>query len=300
MISGYVTRYGNAIDTASDLWKHGKKRTAALLLPWVVWTFGVRGLVLGKTDGLFDLKHIFWQMDAGYWFLITLWTIQMIFGVSQYLSGRFRKREAEFRRMGVLLFFYVLGMGVLGAVGLALGLSFFAIKQTLYYMPYYFAGYVYGQIRDRMASTPNGKRWMDAAVALCSVVWLSILFRVNLYALPDGGVSVAIRAIASLTGCVSICGLCKGLLRHGAKPAAGRGIPKLFQWAGVHSMEIYMTHYLLLCPIPWGSKPEAMSAAGIGLVAVNGAITLAMAALVIRLVSESPILRTLLYGRRPS
>ena len=77
-ISGYLTRYSNPIVDFKSLFSFIKKRTLAYLLPWVVWTIIIRGFILDEATYL-NLKYLAWHMDAGYWFLVTLWTISIIY-----------------------------------------------------------------------------------------------------------------------------------------------------------------------------------------------------------------------------
>lgn len=91
LISGYVTKYSHEIKDISSLWLYIKRRTIAYVLPWIVWSFIVRGIVFKQSD-FFNIKYIFWHMDAGYWFLATIWTISMIFGISSFVSSRFIDR----------------------------------------------------------------------------------------------------------------------------------------------------------------------------------------------------------------
>ena len=69
LISGYVTRYSKKISSGGMLWSYVKRRTMAYLLPWTVWTFLVRGILLGRVE-YFNFKTVFWNMDLVYWFLI--------------------------------------------------------------------------------------------------------------------------------------------------------------------------------------------------------------------------------------
>ncbi len=226
LISGYVTKYSRSIKDASGLWKYVKKRTVAYMLPWLIWSLLVRGVILGQHNFL-NIKYLLWHMDTGYWFLATIWTISMIFGLSTYFAGKISKGK-EIKNKTLTLLFYVVGMAVLAAVGFVFGFSFFAIKLTLYYMPFYFAGYLYGQYRERILNTKWGKQTVDAAVAACFAVWLAIMTRCYIYALSDSVMAVALRIISSMTGCIAVCGLCKGLFSNAP--------PKKISWEGTASL----------------------------------------------------------------
>ena len=67
LISGFVTKYSRPISDGKGLWKYVKRRTVAYMLPWVVWSFLVRGIIFGEDDFL-NVKHLLWNMDSGYWF----------------------------------------------------------------------------------------------------------------------------------------------------------------------------------------------------------------------------------------
>lgn len=220
LISGYVTRYSRSIGDASGLWKYVKKRTVAYMLPWIVWSLLVRGVIFGHHNFL-NVKYLLWHMDTGYWFLASIWTISMIFGLSTLFAGKITKDD-EIKNKIFTLLFYVIGMASLVAVGLVLGLSFFAIKLTLYYMPFYFAGYLYGQYRDKILKTKWGKQTIDATVAVCLAVWLLIMTRYYIYVLPDSVMAIALRIASSMTGCIAVCGLCKGVFSNAPeKPEGG-------------------------------------------------------------------------------
>ena len=209
LISGYVTKYSRPISNSKGLWKYVKRRTVAYMLPWAVWSFLVRGIIFGEDDFL-NVKHLLWNMDSGYWFLATIWTISMIFGIASFVAERLSK-ENLLKRQIVLLGFYLVGMILLVGIGAILGLSFFAIKLTLYYMPFYYAGFLYGQFDDRIKEFDAGKKIIDSVVAICFVVWLFIILRISLYEMSDGGSAIILRAAISLSGCIAVCGLCKGI-----------------------------------------------------------------------------------------
>lgn len=209
LISGYVTKYSRPISNSKGLWKYVKRRTVAYMLPWAVWSFLVRGIIFGE-DGFLNVKHLLWNMDSGYWFLATIWTISMIFGMASFIAERVSK-ENLLKKQIVLLGCYLVGMVLLVGIGAILGLSFFAIKLTLYYMPFYYAGFLYGQFDDRMKESEIGKKIIDSVVAICFVVWLFVILRFPLYEMSDGGFAIILRAATSLAGCIAVCGLCRGI-----------------------------------------------------------------------------------------
>lgn len=233
-------------------------------------------------------------MDSGYWFLATIWTISLIFGISTFLAKRFAK-DSGIKQNMLTLILYIAGMAILAGIGLLAGLSFFAIKLTLYYMPFYFAGYLYGQYRDKILETKWGKIFIDVIIACCVAGWLFVLNRYHLYALPDNGIAIVLRAISSITGCIAVCGLCKGFFSETAKPLVG-GV--FLNWCGVHSLEIYLTHYLLLTLLKMPEVPITGSIQGTALMLANYLITVALTIIVVKLANTSRILNMILYGNK--
>lgn len=290
LISGYVTKYSRPISDGNGLWKYVKRRTVAYMLPWAVWSFLVRGIIFGE-DGFLNVKHLLWNMDSGYWFLATIWTISMIFGIASFIAERVSK-ENLLKKQIVLLGCYLAGMVLLAGIGAVLGLSFFAIKLTLYYMPFYYAGFLYGQFDDRMKESETGKKMIDSVVAICFVMWLFTILRFSLYEMSDGGLAIILRAATSLAGCIAVCGLCKGIF---SEKSVGGGT---LAWVGEHSLEVYLTHYLLLSLIKLDEAPILYSPTGLSMVLVNYMITVALTVMAIVMMSQNVVLRFVLTGKK--
>ena len=332
LISGFVTKYSRQISDGKGLWKYVKRRTVAYMLPWAVWSFLVRGIIFGE-DGFLNVKHLLWNMDSGYWFLATIWTISMIFGIASFIAERVSK-ENLLKKQTVLLGCYLVGMVLLVGIGAILGLSFFAIKLTLYYMPFYYAGFLYGQFDDRMKESEIGKKIIDSVVAICFVVWLFVILRFPLYEMSDGGFAIILRAATSLAGCIAVCGLCRGIFSSkiggvqagGAEPGSGQlcdygstycdgnsddepkcraefcinrkeKVREFFLWAGKQSLEIYMMHGLLLNIFKSSVAIQFSSIEGYLLTAGNFALTVGLCAVVIRLLDQNAVLKKVLNIR---
>lgn len=285
LISGYVTRYGSEIKEFKGLIKFARKRTIAYLWPWVVWTVFVRGIIFGNKLFL-NPSYILWHMDSGYWFLFSIWTISMIFGISQFLAGVIAKNKTGTVKVIYIGVVYLMGMFLLTGLGFAFGLSFLGIKLTLYYMPFYFLGYLYGKLQDQLFKFKSIDNWIELIVAISFIVWIGIITRFNLYDISDNGLGVAIRAVASLFGCIAVFGLLKSVLMGGA-----------IVWCGKHSLEIYLTHYLMLNLFQAPIKPQFMTVNGALILLANFVITVCVTCVIIALINQNKFLRTTIFGR---
>lgn len=92
LISGYVTKYSYKISNIKDLLEYVKRRTLAYMFPWIIWTVLVRGILFGQ-KGFLDIKTLLWHMDSGYWFLATIWTISIVFGIASFLAEYIKKSK---------------------------------------------------------------------------------------------------------------------------------------------------------------------------------------------------------------
>lgn len=288
LISGYVTKYSRGCQDSQSLWLYMKRRTIAYLLPWVVWTFMVRGLIFGQHRFL-DIGWIVYNLDSGYWFLITIWTISVFFGIAEFFSRKVANKQVK-----VLVTCFIFGVFgiVLALVGWKLGLNFMGIKLTLYYMPFYLMGYLWGKYSDAILTKKWGTKFVSIMIALSTLVWIGIMANVNLFMLQDNGIDVALRVLCSVTGCISICGLSKALCE--ASELNGGGY---FRWAGAHSMEIYLGQYLLLSILQLQERPMFDSILGMGLTVVNFLLTMALLTIVIKLLNQNEKLRFFLFGK---
>ena len=221
IISGYVTRYSRPLSDGAGLWKFIKKRSLAYLLPWAVWTFVVRAVVFGQTH-YFDPKFLLWQTDSGYWFLLTIWTISMVFGVADLLSNRIAK-DKKLQNIFLHLAFCGVGMVVLGVIGYVLGLSFLGIKLTLYYLPIYLIGYIYGQLQDKLMVKSYSKTLVNVTITICLGLWLAIINRFDFFGGADTPVMIVFRFFTSIIGCTAIIGLFTGFFNGGGQFCSSMG-----------------------------------------------------------------------------
>lgn len=289
LISGYVTRYSRPIDSGKSFLVYFKKRSLAYLFPLIVWTFGVRGLLLG-TPSFLNIKYMLWHMDIGYWFLASLWTLCICYGVVDCLCNKIHiLRKTKTAVIIGHLTGCLATMVILAGIGFTLGLNFFCIKLTLYYFPFYLAGYIYGQLQKDLPATPRVQTIINVVSAVCLASWIYLITRIDFYSGSDTGSFIAMRFIASLLGCAAVISL--------LSRCSWRGW--LYQ-AGVHSIQIYLLHYLFLNTIRMDILPKLASMTGLVLVAINYALTIAAVTLAIILLGRNHLLSKILFFKDAS
>ena len=207
LISGYVTRYSREITSLKELGVYLKKRSISYLLPLVAWTFLIRGVIFGQT-AFFNIRKLVYNMDNGYWFFFSLWTIVVIFGVSQFFANTIKKFNTTFGKAVKLFGFYILGAAGLVVIGFFMGINFLCIKLTLYYMPFFFLGYLYGTFQDDIKRIKYNTVITETVIMISLGIFIFLLKKFNIYSMGEGFLEIAIRILASTTGCIAICGIC--------------------------------------------------------------------------------------------
>lgn len=288
IISGYVTRYSHPIRGIRDFWKFIKKRTIAYLLPWVVWSIIVRGLILNQAYFI-DIKNMLWHMDSGYWFLITIWSISIIFGLADFLSNKYFKKTFT----NILSHLALSGIGLIGLalIGNYTGFSFFAIKLTLYYLPIYLIGYLYGQIQNKIILKPNLRKTINYIIIVSLGLWITLIIRYDFFDSEDSIEMAFRRYTTSILGCIAIIGLFANTYNKIISFS-------IFKWAGVHSLEIYLTHYLFLRLVPDTNLPPLASIDGFFSLIINFILTLLFTYTTIKIIQGNKELNYLLYAKQ--
>ena len=290
LISGYVTRYSKTIASKRSLFKYLAKRTASYLLPWIIWTFAVRGLILGQYK-FFDLKHILWNMDAGYWFLVTIWTISMIQCIAEYADSKL-KGNSLLKKLSIHISVFVMGFLALYAVGILWGTDFMCIKLTLYYMPFYLIGYMYGQLVSSGIINIAPPECIQTSRNIIMIIALAVLFslilRYDFFNMDNDMLSVILRFTASLCGCIAATGLLGKICEKWT----------FIHWAGLHSLEIYLSHYLFLNIVKMTPKPEFLSLEGLGLIVMDFILTMSLVYIFIRSAQANKLLNRILFYKK--
>lgn len=128
LVSGYVTVYSKPIESAGILGSFIGRRSLGYLLPWTVWTifrgFAFGGWAIGNIKS--KLLSLLWNMDSGYWFLFSLWTICIVWGISSFFANKLTAKK--FLRVVFCTVFSMLFAMLLLLVGIKAGITFFKYK----------------------------------------------------------------------------------------------------------------------------------------------------------------------------
>lgn len=133
---------------------------------------------------------------------------------------------------------------------------------------------------------------VNGVITISLVIWLTMILRFNFHDDNGDALIIVLRFITSLFGCISIIGLFIGIYSSGNK------LLQLVHWSGVYSLEIYLTHYLVLNMIQMTVTPQFGTLEGMRLLAVNYLLTIGMVCLIIKILQRNNILNYLLYAKR--
>lgn len=295
IISGYVTRYSKPITSLRSLLQFIKKRSLAYLLPWFTWTFVVRGIVFDQTK-VFDLRYLLWHMDSGYWFLVSLWSIVIIFGISDYLSN-IPKNKSLFFSIIVHLLFCAAGMSILAGIGSFAGLSFLSIKLSLYYLPLFLCGYLFGCLQTLISQKFSRPMFATLSYSIALAFWLIIITRCNFYSDTTSILSIAMRYLSSILGCIALIGILSSYHKEKSVSKYDHLLFQFLTWSGKNSLGIYIVHYFFLNLCLRSSQWTYMQGMRVPLLILNYALCIILTVYVIRLIRSNSALNKFLFWK---
>ena len=289
MISGYTRVYSKPINSFSVYWNHMQKRTRSLLLPWLSWSI-LAYVFLSHLTFFEHVKMAAFKMEVAFWFLFSLYTLNFLFSTSEYFVYSI-SRKCKFNivpLLGILLFF-VMGILSLLLLGLKVGITFLAIKYTVYYSIFYVLGVFIGKVR-------NGILWeelktvRDFTFFFLLVFYSIMISKYNLPQMPDHSISIVIRLIISL----SICYVCFEVIDR--VKINGTVIMNLLKKAGNVSLEMYVVH-LLVVKMFIGGGIDITTATGFSVAIVYFIIVLLITATIIGIVNLGKFSKLILFGK---
>ena len=298
LVSGYVTVYSKPIESAGMLGSFIGRRSLGYLLPWTVWTifrgFAFGGWAIGNIKS--KLLSLLWNMDSGYWFLFSLWTICIAWGISSFCANKLTAKK--FLRVVFCTAFSMLLAMLLLLVGIKAGITFLNIKLTLYYIPYFFLGYIFASFSTDIRAKKYYKSIESIVVAASFVIFVCLSLRFNVATSGETVIEIATRIICSLTGCISLIYFASRFYEDFKTCSFAEKLNSVTVTAGKESLGLYLIHYLFLNVIrlPEGLSIYSFDAFAVSL--LNFLITLLLSAAVIYIIDHNDKLKLILLGKR--
>lgn len=284
MVSGFAIGYSKRISNIDDLKSFLKKRTISLLLPWMVWSILSYIFLSSKPVGEYILNTVY-HMEAAYWFLFSLWCIDLIFGFSFYLATKYIQKEL----LGVLIFCSILNLMLL-LIGIKVGITFLGIKYTTYYLVFFILGWLLYKYKNKRTNNLNNKRiqWLNVILLLFFAISLS---KISIIDLPDTPLYILYRLFVSLSGCIIVFYYCSK--KTNIQPVIKNLILKFSKY----SLELYIVQCILLKVLTTAENIQANTTIGFVNIILYSIIIIYLCFFIINILNCTQVSRFFFFGK---
>ena len=285
LIAGYAIAYSKPISNFQDLKQFWIRRSISLLLPWFVWSVLVY-LLMKRVSIIEHIKYVAYHMEGAIWFLFSLWSISMLFGIALYLN---RKITGKKKIYLIICTCALMDLALL-LIGEKIGITFLGIKYTVYYFVFYLLGWLLNKI-DLLKPSWKEKKHIQLIFALCLVLFATAISKITIVDLPDSSIWVMIRFAVSLIGCFCIY--------YYVNLNSISGIAKrVFVYLGSISLELYVVQYVLINIFVRPAYLSIQSVEGFVDWFFYFCIIAVICCLIIKVLSASELSKLLFFGKK--
>lgn len=292
-ISGYCSNYS---DNSATLSSQIGKKTIQLLVPFCIWTWGIRGLVLGMWK-YFDLKTFLYQLDSSYWFLISLFILSVVGILSNKaaskISGLIKTNKEDTYRIIIKFTLYFTFVGLIYLFGVIVGSEFMAIKQTIYYSLFYAFGML---LNCSLVNRTKREKCTDAAFCIGLFILIILINHYDFTVGSKGILLICFNVIAAFCGCI----ITADVIRKLDPVLNNNTIGHCLSYVGRHTLELYLIHPFLVGLISKETIYDYSTAQGVIVVFMNVGITIAISSLCVFIISKYKHLNLFLFGKKTS
>lgn len=287
MVSGYTSKYSKPITTVKGLLNQIAKRSRILLLPWFTWSLLLYFIYRHQVPFFEHVANVAYHMEGAYWFLFSLWCLDLVNMVASYLANRCGSGGNYL----LYLVAFFAQLAVFFGIGFLFGLSFLGIKYTLFYSLFFLLGYFLAKEKIEQFIL-QGNTLTTILLFVMSVLFFVAVTRMNIFELPEKPLFIMLRLAVSVMGCLMMFYTVKKIVWNSSKL-----LTKFLLWGGGKSLEIYVVHYLLLriflkvTPMNIDTVPSMVETVEYFL------IILAVTYIVIEIINLNPISRLILFGK---
>ena len=264
LVSGYLCGMGRKIPSLSAYGAKLKKRALSYLTPFFFWI-----VLQHPLHPVANIVETLFGLDKGLWFLMTLFLLTLMVYTAE-LAGAVAERS--FGALGGKIVFWAVYPGL-----------------TRLYLPFYLAGYLAGEQKERLKALPEMVKNAGGALALVGLLTMAVLLD-----LQDVTTLLLLgrQIIASFLGCAAVCWL---LWKCGPNR-----FKKFLAWLGGYTLEIYVVHFHFATVLNRGQVYAQYSAGWFLFVLASFIAMSAITAAIIAVTKRVRLLDFLLYGKWPA
>lgn len=228
-------------------------------------------------------------MESAYWFLFSLFWIDVQFGIADLISNKFLKKY-ELIAVPILCF---LSTSVLLYIGSLVGISLLGIKYTTYYMPFFIMGWVIKELKMHIYSRIQWGRFpiYDLSYIIMLIVFSVSLAKFSIVEMPDTGMSIIIRFAISTCGCLSVLYFCENW--H----PSYNWVKRLIYLFGSKSLELYIIQLILIGLLADTGNVFINTTSGIINMCLYLILITALCFITIKALSITPLCRLVFFGK---
>ncbi len=288
MLAGYVRIYSKEITSLKTYGEHIAKRVKTILLPWFAWS-AIAYFAFSNKNAFDYICIRAFNMEGAFWFLFSVFTIDLIFSTSMLIGSRFSKNTRHSNILNILIFLFGFGflLFCLLMIGLKFGITFLAIKYSLYYSIFYLFGYIIAKYELLKKTKPLQTPLLVVAL----LFYFSVILKYNIMSMPDLPVYIIIRCLAQLCACyIALRAIDNINIKDNI-------INKSLEKFGGISLELYVVHYFVVKMLSVGNA-DITTIVGFGLSILYFIIVLSASLIIISFINVFPEMRRVLFGKK--
>ena len=226
-------------------------------------------------------------MEGLYWFLFSLWVMNVIYAISSLAYKRIVDRRIAYCIGVSLLSLLVIGFVFVGSY-FTVGVDFLGTKFTTYYFPFFLLGWIGSELYKKSLSDSLLKCF-DWFICFSVVLYAILISRFEIMSLPDSW--AILRILVSTFGCLVIF---YAIFKSTFNPA--NRVVKILSWGGQKTLEIYVVHYIVLGFLK-SSGTSVLTVLGFSEFIINFVCVMCVTALFIVIIDTNRYSRKYLFGK---
>ena len=283
LVSGYLCGMGRKISSLSEYGNKLKKRALSYLTPFFFWI-----ILQHPLHPAANIVETLFGLDKGLWFLMTLFLLTLMVYTAELAGAETGRRFGAFGRK-ITFWTVYLGLAAMVVLETLMGVEFLSPGLTRLYLPFYLAGYLAGEQKERLKALPEMLKNAGGALTLVGLLAMAVLLD-----LQDVTTLLLLgrQIIASFLGCAAVCWL---LTKCGPNR-----FKKFLAWVGGYTLEIYVVHFHFATVLNRGQVYARYSAGWFLFVIASFMAMSVITAVIIAVTKRIRLLDFLLYGKWPA